>query len=207
MINPRYLGFLTLLRGGQYWVITGGQFSVDTRRELVQSIPEEGNSPKLRYYSKQIRIQNLPGYRALVSHSHLVNLLRKSYANYLNRKNIQTKFGLPHTESVKESDWLLTTMILTRWIEDCRHIQARPVILYIPTVENVKHDQNIETRALDLNRKMQGFAAEHDHLLLINLQAAFAKYPHPETLYLQDGHLNPKGHMLTAEVMRHALRL
>ena len=180
----------------------GGIFTVKNGK-LVQSYPTEENSVKLRYYSKQIRIQNFPGYTLLVSHSHLANLIRITYANYLNRQNIKTKFGTQSAQNISESEWVLTSMILERWIEDCKSIQARPIILYIPTIENVQHGRSKGTRSLVINRKMQALCASH-RLVMIDLLDSFIAYPEPARLYLKDGHLSPEGHILTAEIMLNA---
>ncbi|MFC1461801.1 hypothetical protein ACFLQR_04710 [Verrucomicrobiota bacterium] len=177
----------------------GGIFRLDGDK-LVQTIPTKQNSSKLMYYSSQIRIQNFPGYRFLVGHSHLVNLLRKRVAHYLSHASFRVDRAEPAAKpGISESDWKLTLKILERWVADCRQAGAIPLILFIPSKENVldlKAGKLAQSMRADL--RLREFALARD-ILWINLLEPFAQSSKPERLYLTEGHLSPEGHKKVAE--------
>lgn len=178
----------------------GGIFRLDGDK-LVQTTPTKENSPKLMYYSSQIRIQNFPGYRFLVGHSHLVNLLRKRVAHYLSQASFRVERAAePAAKTgISESDWKLTLRILERWEAECRRIGAIPLILFIPSKQNVL---NLKAGKLDQSMRadlrLREFALAKDSLW-INLLEPFAQSSNPERLYLTGDHLSPGGHKKAAE--------
>jgi hypothetical protein len=186
----------------------GGIFQLKGR-ELIKTFPSVETSPKMRYYDQQIRIQNFPGYRLLVGHSHLVNFLRMKYASYLTRKSLQQDIpnqNQPNQNqrenTIDEADWHLTTQILNRWREDCRKIKSIPLILFIPDIKNIRTYKKGETANSKIDKRMNDFAGANN-ILFVNLADLFIRDPNVESLYLPDGHMSPLGHEKTAaEIIR-----
>jgi len=179
---------------------TGGIFRLDGEK-LVRTTPTKENSPKLRYYSNQIRIQNFPGYRFLVGHSHLVNLLRKRVAYCLERASFRVeRAAAPAAKTgIPESDWKLTLRILERWESNCRQLGAIPLILFIPSKQNVlnlKAGKLNDDSRTDL--RLQEFVSRRN-ILWVNPLEAFIQSAAPDRLYLEEGHLSPEGHKKVAE--------
>ncbi len=183
----------------------GGIFKLDGEK-LIKTIPTRENSPKLWYYSKQIKIQNFPGYRFFIGHSHLLNLTRNHFASFLTRKSrsISEKRNEADNENNEKSiisseDWMLTTKILERWITDLRQIDSTPLLLSIPTYQSVmeKKSKTLKNN-LRVNTELGKFAKSKD-IHWINLYNTFAHILKPERLYLKDGHLSPEGHRIVAD--------
>lgn len=166
---------------------------------LVKQAPTESDSPKLRYYNRQIRIQNVPGYSFLVGHSHLVNFVRMHYARHLIRQHDEVASVNGGGRSWRGEDLALTQEILKRWQDDCRRLGAVPVILYIPAPESLGRDR-AGTRTAGLNAAMADFARRQG-LAFLDLTAAFLRAPDPMILYLKDAHLSPEGHVSAAGVL------
>ncbi len=180
--------------------------------ELIKTLPNDGNSPKMRYYNQQIRIQNFPGYRFLVGHSHLVNFLRKKYAAYLThrafsiQKSDQKDRPNQGQRIISEADWNLTTQILMRWNADCRQIKSLPLILFVPDINNIRAYKKLMPDKLRTDQRMSDFA-NANNILFINLTDHFMRYPDIESLYLPDGHLSPLGHNIVADEIARFLRI
>ena len=175
----------------------GGLFKLDGE-EIIQTIPSEEKSPKYLYYSKQIKIQNFPGYRFFVGHSHFVNFLRKRIARLLSSR-IVTDSEETEKVVVSPEDWKLTTKIIERWKSYCRDNGSVPLILFLPTVENLVaiSEGNLDnSRRMDL--KMKEFALDNQ-ILWINAVEAMVYESNPASFYLKDGHLNPRGHRKLAQ--------
>ena len=179
--------------------------------ELIKTTPTEESSPKMRYYNQQIKIQNFPGYRFLVGHSHLVNFLRKKYAAYLTHRAFSTQRSdqkdRPNEVQniITEADWNLTTQILMRWDADCRKIKSVPLILFIPDINNIRTCKKLMTVNLRTDQRMRDFA-HANNILFINLADTFIRDQNVENLYLPDGHLSPLGHDNTADEIIRFLR-
>jgi len=180
--------------------------------ELIKTIPTEESSPKMRYYRKQIMIQNFPGYRFMVGHSHLANFLRKKYADYLVRrvvsaqkKDDEKSHAAQGPKVVSEADWNLTKQILLRWREDCRKINSTPLILFIPDSKNVRSYAKLKTVS-NRTDKIMGDFAYANNILFIDLTDQFLRYPDVKSLYLQDGHLSPLGHDIVGGEIARFLR-
>lgn len=178
----------------------GGIFRLDGDK-LVQTTPTKENSPKLMYYSSQIRIQNFPGYRFMVGHSHLVNLLRKRVAHYLSQASFRVERAAEPAAKpgIPESDWKLTLKILERWESECREMGATPLILFLPSKQNVlslKAGKLHDDSRTDL--RLQEFASRRS-VLWVNPLEAFIQSAAPDRLYLEKGHLSPEGHKKVAE--------
>jgi hypothetical protein len=185
----------------------GGIFQLKDR-ELIKTLPSMETSPKMRYYDQQIRIQNFPGYRLLVGHSHLVNFLRKKYASHLTLRSLQR--DLPNQNqkenTIDEADWQLTTRILARWREDCRKIKSIPLILFIPDIKNIRtYKKGERTANHKTDKRMNDFAGANN-ILFVNLTDSFIRDPNVESFYLPDGHMSPLGHEKTAEGIIRFLR-
>jgi hypothetical protein len=177
---------------------------------LIKTTPTEENSQKMRYYNQQIRIQNFPGYRFLVGHSHLVNFLRKKYAAYLTHRALTIDKRRPEDRSnegqtVSEADWNLTTQILMRWNADCRKIKSVPLILFIPDINNIRTYKKSMPHKLRTDQRMRNFA-NANNILFINLTDLFTRDQNVENLYLPDGHLSPPGHDIVADEITRFLR-
>jgi phage regulator Rha-like protein len=171
---------------------------------LVKRIPTESDSPKLRYYNRQIQIQNIPGYRFLVGNFHLVNFARMHYARYLMSRHDEVASVNSLQQAFREEDLALTRAILKRWQEDCRRLGAVPVILYMPAPESFG-DPRASARTTGLNSAMSDFAREQ-RIAFLDLTAAFRKMPDPQLLYLKDGHLSPEGHVNAAGALHEFLK-
>jgi hypothetical protein len=174
----------------------GGIFQL-SKQQLVRQIPRKDNSPKFRYYRRQIQIQNTAGYQFLAARSHLFNLARKVYANLLFRKYRKEARQEVTDGAISQQDWDLTVAILRRWQADCEQARAIPIMLYIPTRDNVlllKDGKN--ARRTDLR---MGESARVNRILFVDLLEVFSRDPNPERLYLADGHLSPIGHQQTAQ--------
>jgi hypothetical protein len=176
--------------------------------QLIKTIPTEENSPKMRYYNKQIKIQNFPGYRFMVGHSHLVNFLRKKYAAYLTHRALTIDKRHPEDRPnegqniISDTDWNLTTQILMRWNADCRKIKSVPLILFIPDINNIRAYKKLMPDKLRTDQRMSDFA-NANNILFIDLTDLFIRNQNVESLYLQDAHLGPPGHDVVAdEIMR-----
>ena len=179
--------------------------------ELIKTTPTEESSPKMRYYNQQIKIQNFPGYRFLVGHSHLVNFLRKKYAAYLTHRAFSTQRSDQEDRPnegqniINEADWNLTTQILMRWDADCRKIKSVPLILFIPDINNIRTYKKLMSVNLRTDQRMRDFA-HANNILFINLADTFIRDQNVENLYLPDGHLSPLGHDNTADEIIRFLR-
>ena len=178
--------------------------------ELIKTTPTEESSPKMRYYNQQIRIQNFPGYRFMVGHSHLVNFLRKKYAAYLTHRAFSTqrrdqKDRPSEGQTISEADWNLTTQILMRWDADCRKIKSVPLILFIPDINNIRTYKKLMSVNLRTDQRMRDFA-NANNILFINLTDLFIRSQNVESLYLQDAHLSPLGHDIVADEISRFLR-
>jgi len=171
---------------------------------LVRQAPSEADSPKRRYYERQIRIQNIPGYRFLVGHSHLANFVRMHVARMLIRQHdaVASVNSLQHTWRCE--DLTLTQEILKRWQNDCLRLAAAPVMLYIPAPESLG-DSNSPVRTKGLNAAMADFARKQN-LAFLDLTAAFREAPDPSALYLEDAHLSPEGHVYAAGALHEFLK-
>lgn len=84
----------------------GDIFKLDGDK-LIKTLPGKENSLKFRYYSIQIKIQNLPGYRSLLGHSHLANFARARIGSYLFRWSFLREVDGP----IGSKDLTLTTKI------------------------------------------------------------------------------------------------
>lgn len=179
--------------------------------QLIKTTPTEDSSQKMRYYNQQIRIQNLTGYRFLTGHSHLVNFLRKKYAAYLmyrsySRHGSNQGNSLNQGQStISEADWNLTTQILLRWDADCRRIKSAPLILFIPTIENIRTGKKLMSITPGTGKRMGDFARANN-IFFINLAELFIHDPNVESLYLPDAHLSPLGHKKVADEISRFLR-
>jgi len=184
----------------------GGIFQLKDR-ELIKTLPSAETSPKMRYYNQQIRIQNFPGYRLLVGHSHLVNFLRMKYASYLTRRSLQQDVPNQNQKEneIDEADWQLTTRILARWGEDCRKIKSIPLMLFIPDIKNIRTYKKGEPANRKIDKRMNDFAGANS-ILFVNLTDLFIRDPNADSLYLPDGHMSPLGHEKTAEEIIRFLR-
>jgi hypothetical protein len=176
----------------------GGIFSVE-QGKLFRSIPEERNSPKLRYYRKQIAIQGLPGYRFLAKNSHLMNLLRRQVGEFLSRRHTRevTTGGPP--DSIGEHDWILTTKILSRWRELCEQNGALPMLISLPARDWIRSPSGAASSDR-ISARLGRFAlANRIHFLGIGERLAQA--PDLGRLYLEDGHFSPDGHQEIARLI------
>ena len=178
--------------------------------QLIKTTPTEENSQKMRYYNQQIKIQNFPGYRILVGHSHLVNFLRKKYAAYLTRRAFSTqrsdqKDRTSEGQTVSEDDWSLTTQILMRWNTDCRKIKSVSLMLFIPDINNIRAYKKSMPDKPRTDQRMRDFA-NANNILFINLTDLFLRDQNVESLYLQDAHLSPPGHDVVADEITRFLR-
>ena len=192
----------------------GGIFKLDGKK-LIKTIPTLENSPKLWYYAKQIKIQNFPGYRFFIGHSHLLNMARNYAGAYLTKKS-RSKSKKPKENKddnknknlvVSSKDWNLTTKILDRWVADTLQIDSIPLLLFIPTFANViEKDSEMLQSNLSINRKLGEFAKSRN-VHWINLFDTFSRILEPEGLYLEDGHLSPAGHRKVAdEILRYLVK-
>ncbi len=183
----------------------GGIFKLDGG-ELIKTIPTRENSPKLWYYSRQIKIQNFPGYRFFIGHSHLLNLARNSFASYLTKKSRSISVKRNESDKIDNrkprislEDWMLTTKILERWIADLRQIDSIPLLLFIPAYENVVDGKvKILENSLHVDTQLEKFA-KSENIHWINPSDAFTHVLKPENLYLEDRHLSPEGHKIVAD--------
>jgi len=175
----------------------GGIFKL-AGEEIIQTIPSKEKSPKYLYYSKQIKIQNFPGYRFFVGHSHFVNFLRESVSRILFNRIIDDREG-KREMGISQEDWKLTIKILEKWASLCRENKSIPLILFIPTVQNLVAIG--EGALADSNRidpRIKEFALDNE-ILWINAVEAMAYESDPASLYLKDGHFSPKGHEILAQ--------
>lgn len=188
----------------------GGIFEIKDG-ELVKTLPTEETSNKMKYYNRQTRVQNFPGYRFMVGHSHLVNFLRMKYAAYLKHRFLSTwkseKTGNSNQSrrTIHEDDWRLTIQILKRWNEDCRKISSIPLILYIPDMNTVRSHTASISAHYRTNRRMSDFA-KANHILFVNLADPFRRNHSVKNLYLPDGHLSPRGHRVVADKIARFLK-
>ena len=183
----------------------GGIFKLDGEK-LIKTIPTRENSPKFWYYSRQIKIQNFPGYRFFIGHSHLLNLARNYVGAYLTKKSLSISEKHNETDNknngksrISLEDWRLTIKILERWIADSRQIDSIPLLLFIPTYENIVEGKGkILENNLRIDTQLEKFA-KSKNIHWINPSDTFTHILKPECLYLEDGHLSPKGHKKIAD--------
>lgn len=179
--------------------IQGGIF-VTKNGNLIQKIPTNKTSPKLRYYSKQIQIQNLFFYKFWISHSHLANFSRKVVARILlNTSFRKNKEGMKKQLFEDDSGWKLTEKILERWIGSCTRNGSIPILCYIPAKETFLKEKNIADESTRLDLKLKIFALNNE-IRWINFCDTISKSINNNNIYLEDdGHLSPKGHELLAD--------
>lgn len=191
----------------------GGIFKLDGEK-LIKTIPTIENSPKLWYYSRQIKIQNFPGYRFFIGHSHLLNLARNYFAGYLTRKSLAISEKHNETENknneeprISLEDWMLTIKILERWIAGSLQIDSIPLLLFIPTYENIVEGKGkILENNLRIDTQLEKFV-KSKNIHWINPSDTFTHILKPENLYLEDRHLSPEGHRIVAdEILRYLVR-
>lgn len=183
----------------------GGIFRLDGD-SLVRTIPRPENSPKLRYYSRQIRIQNLPGYRLLVGHSHLANLVRARIAGALIRQSYGDDDSDSSVTGVRDEDWLLTTRILEHWATLTRQAGSIPVLLFIPTDATIAGSEPLEPGP-NINDRLQAFA-QRTGINWISVVERLRQPTTGEALFLADGHMSPEGHRETAdELLRNLVEI
>jgi len=167
--------------------------------KLIKTLPSNQNSLKFKYYSKQIKIQNLPGYPFLVGNFHLVNFLRSHSVKLLTKSTIGCDNETKKQENINTSDWSLTSKILERWELACFRNGSIPLILFIPTFENIVEVKKKTVRDdLRIDEKLKRFTNRR-RILWINPVETFSETADPKGLYLKDGHLSPTGHKVLAK--------
>ena len=96
-------------------VLHGNLYRLENGEAIHQTVSEK-SSTKYRYYVHQHKIQSLPLYGWMMSHSHLANLLRQIYPrlaipNFYRRKaDGRTNFNQINMEE-EERSWVLVKAI------------------------------------------------------------------------------------------------
>ena len=175
--------------------MNGRMFEVRNGR-LVRLPLSAESSPKYRYYQRQSAIQTFPGYRTLIAPSHLMNLIRDRWARFEFRRTLgQSGRTDPAGE---ERAWQLTAMLLDRWIELARRHDVRPLLLLIPSKDQIDHgrDEAIDARA----DRVIAFARKQNVPVIDPRQPLQEAAAGGEAVfYPKDGHLTARGHRIVAE--------
>lgn len=160
------------------------------------------SSPKYRYYARQSAIQAFPGYQTLIKYSHLMNLIRRRWARMEFQRNFQESEQVdPGSE---EQAQRLTEMLLERWAEMARYNDVRPVLLLLPSWDQIYsgrddvNDARVD-RVIDLARRLKVPAIDARPAL-----REAARGPEP-VFYPQDRHLTVKGHRAVSDYLYRAL--
>ena len=179
----------------------GGLFTVEGDR-LERRPLSESTSPKYRYYRRQSRIQTFPGYRTLMAHSHLFNLIRNRWAAVEFRRSFGEAARLdPASE---EQAWRLTRAILLAWIEWARRDGIRPVLLLVPSWRQVEtgRDDAVDARTA----RVTALAREQRLPVVVPRAPLAAAAGGPERVYYpKDHHMTPAGHRVVATVLERCL--
>ncbi len=170
----------------------------EIRDDTLVRVPlSKESSPKLRYYNRQSFIQNFPGYRFLIQHSHLMNLLRTRWAAF----EFQRAFPDPTlSDTEEEKAWELTRALLLAWEDRARRASIEPVLLIIPSSDQVytgkEPSTDARTERLLAHARTQG-------LPLVDAREVLQAAREMKRLYYQkDRHMTPEGHRVVAKFLR-----
>lgn len=179
----------------------GGLFTVAGDR-LERRPLSDATSPKYRYYRRQSFIQTFPGYRTLVARSHLINLLRDRWARVEFRRSFGEVARLDRAR--EEQAWILTHAILRAWAERARRAAIRPVLLLVPSWEQVHAGRD---DVVDARTERVTALARAQRLPVVMPRAALtAAVAGPERVYYpKDRHMTPAGHRVVAGVLERCL--
>jgi len=174
--------------------------------KLIQQSATVEMSKKYRNYVVNSKIQNLPGYTLIMSHSHLANWLRIAYGKLL-RRSTPRKNKAEKVPLKEQPAFHLTLAILEAWKHDVREIGAKPFLLIIPArsqIRSLRAMPDADTPRLDL--ALEKFC-ERGGISFSNLSQSLLKWQGDfESLWLADGHLSPEGHVWVARELFDALR-
>jgi len=173
----------------------GGIFELKNDR-LIQTIPDKYNSPKFRYYSKQIFLQNLPFYQMFLENSHCANFLRARISRLLFRVTLEKNTVNRMINKISEKNILKTFRILEEWVILCKKKDIVPIIMYIPDMVNISNENIDDSRRIDLRYEK---LLTDMNVIFINGRTAFMKEKNIAAIYLEDGHLSPFGHEVLGE--------
>ncbi|MBI4436137.1 MAG: hypothetical protein HY590_01795 [Candidatus Omnitrophica bacterium] len=178
--------------------------------KLVQQPATVEMSKKYRNYVINSRVQNRPGYRFLMSHSHAANWLRVTYSTLLRRSADREERAKKDQHKVpleKQPAFHLTLAILEAWDREVKEIGARPFLLILPArsqMRSLRAMPDADTPRLDL--ALEKFC-EREGISFSNLSQSLLKWQGDfESLWLADGHLSPEGHVWVARELFGALR-
>lgn len=174
--------------------------------ELIQQSATVEMSKKYRNYVVNSKIQSLPGYTLIISHSHLANWVRIAYGKFLRR--ITPREDKTEKIPLKERPaFHLTLAILEAWRQDVREIGATPFLLIIPAREQIRSLRAMPDADIPrLDLALEKFC-EREGISFSNLSQSFLKWQGDfESLWLVDGHLSPEGHVWVARELFNALR-
>ena len=182
--------------------VYGNLFALDDGRLVRRALSAE-SSPKYRYYVRQARIQNFPGYAFAIRHSHALNWLRRRWA----LREFVREFGVPgesRDAAGEEQAWQLTRAILTAWVDSARREDIRPLLVLIPSPKQVVEgrDEPADGRAarvLALARELRVNAFDPRPALRAARAGATPLY------WPKDGHLTPRGHQVVAAFLEDRL--
>jgi hypothetical protein len=178
----------------------GHLFDIQDNR-LVRLPLSDDSSPKYRYYRRQAWVQHVPGYQWFIRYSHLANFVRSRWA----WREFHRTFPTADADSGREDQaWRLTRSLLLAWGERARQAGMRPVLLLIPSWEQVSqgHDATNDRRAgqiLALARD-QGIPVVDPRRALH--EAASGATP---LYYPKDRHLTAAGHRIVADYLQASL--
>lgn len=188
-------------------VLHGNLYRLENGEAIHQTVSEK-SSTKYRYYMHQHKIQSLPLYGWMMSHSHLANLLRQIYPhlaipNFYRRKaDGQTNFDQINMEE-EERSWMLVKAIYETLFR-MREKTGNLVVILIPSIDEIKRGSSprIE-RMIRLCRQwnipfldmLSGFREEVD-----------AKHNLNELYFPIEKHLASAGHAVLAQLLEGKLK-
>lgn len=170
--------------------------------ELVGVPISEETSPKYRYYKHQSFIQTFPGYRILIEHSHLMNLIRSWWAR------IQLHRIFPDNgrddQTREEYAWRLMKQLLITWKERARQQGIQPVLLMIPTWDQVYQEKDAIN---DARTERVTTLAHKIGVPVIDPRPALRRAAQESAplYYPKDRHLTARGHRVVAVHLRERL--
>lgn len=181
----------------------GNLYRIENGEAVHQPVSVE-TSTKYRYYSQQHRIQRLPLYSWMMSHSHLANLLRQAYPRLairrIYRRRIDDEVNFANlNKQEEERAWALVRGIYEHLFSE-REKTGRLFFILIPTYDEVKEGASPQVeRMVELCRER---GIPHLNLLPgLHRQVSLID----KLYYPKDKHFSPAGHAWVAQQLEEAL--
>lgn len=181
----------------------GNLYRIENGEAVHQPVSVK-TSTKYRYYSQQHRIQRLPLYGWMMSHSHLANLLRQAYPRlairriYRRRTDNKPNFGKLSNREEKQA-WVLVRGIYEHLFNE-REKTGRLFVVLIPSYNEV------EMGASSRIEQMMQLCREWNIPFLNLLPSLHSQVSRIDQLYYpKDQHFTLAGHNWVAQHLEEAL--